>query len=873
MQLFKWKKFSATGFDALRFGRIRMWIRILFWSVFAAPVGWAQRGDKPGEAQPPPAALTIPPAPALTPEAALKTIKVPPGFHVELVASEPLVESPIALTFDPDGRLWVVEMPAYMRDPDGHGEDHATGRIVVLEDADGDGRMDKRTVFLEGLVMPRALALVRDGILVAEPPKLWFCRDTDGDGKCDEKTVVATDYGNRLNPEHNANGLLYALDNWIYSANYTARFRADEDDWQRQPTIFRGQWGITEDDYGRLFYNSNSDQLRGDLVPSPYLLRNPHYRGAAGANVQIAGDQRVWPIRVNPGVNRGYQKGQLRSNGTLATYTAACGPVIYRGDNFPGEFYGNAFVCEPAGNLVRRNILTERNVAITATNAYPEAEFLASTDERFRPVNLYTGPDGALYLVDMYRGIIEHRIYLTTYLRNQALSRGLEAPLDLGRIYRVVHDGSPLGPRPRLTRESSAQLVKHLSHPNGWWRDTAQRLLVERRNPAVLPALRTLAISGREPLGRLHALWTLDGMAALDAATAVAALSDEQPKIRAAAIRLSESFLKTAARTAIVAQLLRHVGDPSADVQLQLTLTLGEVKGPEAEQAAASILRGAAGNLYLRDAALTGLNGRELEFLELLLADPGWNEKAPGREALLRGLSQCVFTEHQAERVSRLLELAAAQAGIGHWRQLALLDGIVSTVGPTSKMKGAPRGQPVRFASEPPGLLALEKLGSRDVRARVGRMQDLLVWPGKPGVSPEPKVTPLTAAQQQRFSAGKELFAISCVACHQPHGLGQEGLAPPLVDSEWVLGPEPRLVRIVLAGVHGRLRVEGRIYELEMPALAVFNDEQIAGILTYIRREWGHTASPVEPATVAGIRAETLKHDEAWTESELLQIP
>ena len=290
------------------------------------------------------------------------------------------------------------------------------------------------------------------------------------------------------------NGLLRAMDNWIYSAYGSKRYRFDEaGKLVGETTSTRGQWGIAQDDVGRLFYNHNEDQLRVDLIPYEYLQRNPNLHDPAGSNVRLMPDETVFPARVNPGTNRGYRKGTLRPDGTLRTYTAACGPTIYRGDLFPTEFRGNAFVCEPAGNLVRRDILLEHDGVFSARSAYANTEFLASTDERFRPVNLCTGPDGALYVVDMYRGIIQHKDFLTSYLRQQSLSGGLEKPLDQGRIYRVVPDGTKLGALPKMTDQSPTALVGCLSHPNGWWRDTAQRLLVEGRSSAAVPPLEKLA--------------------------------------------------------------------------------------------------------------------------------------------------------------------------------------------------------------------------------------------------------------------------------------------------------------------------------------------------------------------------------------------
>ena len=306
-----------------------MRFRFLLPNLILSTALFAQNGDKSGEAQQPlPQELKVPPAPILTAEEALKTFKIAPGFHLEIVASDPLLHNPVAMTFGPDGRIWVVEMTGFMPNPDGKGEDAKVGAIVVLEDTDGDGRMDKRTVFLDGLVMPRALALVGDGVLVGEPPHLWFCRDTNGDGVSDEKTEIAADYGVTTNPEHTANGLFRALDNWIYSANHTARFRADgQGKFTREATNTRGQWGITQDDTGRLFHNDNSYPLRADLVPTEYFKRNPYLTAPAGGNVGIVpADLPIWPGRITTGVNRGYKT--LNAEGKITAVTAACGPIV-----------------------------------------------------------------------------------------------------------------------------------------------------------------------------------------------------------------------------------------------------------------------------------------------------------------------------------------------------------------------------------------------------------------------------------------------------------------------------------------------------------------------------------------------------------------
>jgi glucose/arabinose dehydrogenase/mono/diheme cytochrome c family protein len=734
-----------------------MLLRILFILLIAASPLAAQRGDKRQQQVAPVPSEKIPPAPPLSAEAALKTFKLPAGFRIELVASEPLVEMPVALTFDPDGRIWVVEMRGFMPNLEGKGEEEPVGRVVILEDTDGDGRMDKRTIFLDGLVMPRAVCIVRDGALVGEPPNLWFCRDTDGDGTCDEKTSVASDFGNRKNPEHCASGLLWAQDNWIYSLYHTNRYRNTTGKWERQPTINRVQWGLSQDDFGRLFYTANSDHLRGDLVPSQYVDERGLTNKLTGLGTKIAQDQSVWPIRVTPGVNRAYEPKQLRADGTLATFTAACGTCIYRGDALPADFYGNAFVCEPAANLVRRDVLSEKDGVIVAKNAYHQAEFFASTDERFRPVNVYTGPDGALYIADMYHGIIQHRTYVSSYLHKQIEARGLDRPQNQGRIYRIVHQSKAPGPRPGLRSASVSELVKHLSHPNGWWRDTAQRLLIERADRSVLPALKSVLGNTTNTHARLHALWTLEGLAGLDIATLQTALDDKEPKIRAASIRLAEPFLRNPKLGAgpLLEKILQLKNDLTADVQIQLALTLGEL-----EQNA------------IIQTALTNL--------------------------------------------AKSAKFPLAQAA-------------------------------ARFS-----------LASRESTK-----------PAAPATPASPASPP---GQQRQFEAGKAVYETTCFACHQPHGLGQEGLAPPLVGSPWTTGSVQRLVRIVINGMRGPITVNQQIFELDMPSLAVLDDEQIAAVLTYVRHEWGHSASAVDTATVKKIREATANREDAWTEAELLKI-
>ena len=862
--------------------------RLLAILCVAPLIAWAQNGDKAGEVQPElvPSHL-IPPAPLLTPEEQIKTFRLPVGFRAEIVASEPLVQSPVAMQFDHQGRLWVVEMKGYMPDVHATGEDKPTGDVVILDDTNGDGRMDRRTVFLDHLVMPRALMLFRDGAIVAEPPRLWFARDTDGDGKADEKFLIADDYateddpklGPKANPEHASNGLMRALDNWCYSANHTVRYRwmgGSSTNWVKESTPFRGQWGLSQDNDGRLFYNSNSDQLRTDLLPADSLQRNPNYPKPFGVNYTPSPDQRVWPARVNPGVNRGYQPGQLTAEGRLATYTAACSPVAYRGDQFPDEFKRAVFLCEPSANMIRCNFLSETDGIPLGTNAYPNSEFLASTDERFRPVTLGSGPDGALYIVDFARGLIQHRIYLTSYLRKQTESRDLQAPVDRGRIYRIVSTSKPVKRHSKLSAAPETEtLISRLSSPNGFWRDTAQRMLVERTEEGLATRLRSLVSprATRSALGRVHLIWTLEGIGGLDLPTVRTAFHDPDPVVATAGIRAAEKLFN-GPRSRDFVGLYNRAGTPlPRRTQLALLLTLSGVKNPEAETAVLSLMARAGTNSLWRSAALSGLQGRELRFLQTLstnfsFAMDGRGDSLPTMAAL----AQCVIAESNPERVQQLLELVANPA-LEVPLRTAMLTGLAAGLPPLPKGKDvAPRQ--ISVAVEPKALLALRASAATNTVVLIDRIERSISWPGKPIPAGQVAAPVLSVSEQASYSRGKELYTTLCGACHQPHGRGQEGLAPPLLNSEWALGSPQRLARIVLHGLRDAITVGGTKYSLNMPALGeALNDEQIADALTYVRNEWGHQAAAVHPDLIKSVRSSESKREDSWTEPELLKVP
>ena len=659
--------------------------------------------------------IAIPPAPALSPAEALKSFEIAPGFKLECVAHEPLVADPVCFEFDPDGRMWVVEMRGWMLDVNGTGEGDPIGQVVVLEDTDGDTLYDKSTVFLDKLVMPRTVSFVRGGVLIAEPPNLWYCRDTDGDMKCDAKELVGK-YGQPGNPEHTDNGLFHAMDNWMYNAKSTVRHRFVDGKLIEEPTPFRGQWGITQDDVGRLFYNYENSSLHVDLIPSEYALRNKHVqpplRGRAaytGLNVNLGADaHEVFPIRVTPGITLGGT--ELREDGTLKTFTIACGPTIYRGDQFPPEFRGTAIIPEAGGNLVRMDLLEGDGAHLKARNAFDRRELLASRDERFRPVCARTGPDGALYICDLYRGIIEHVIFMMPYLRKQILDRGLDTPVHMGRIYRITYDkGKKLEPAPKLASKTSVELVDELSHPNGWVRDTAQRLLVDRKSIDALGPLWNAAIGSSSTLGRLHALWTLRGYTSRSSQFVGVtrnnllsiALKNDDERVRTAALRHLEGGIHHDDAQEFLAHLAPLSESESPVLLLQWMLTLGKFDVVAADDEMVKLLQRHPTEVF-RAAAVSGWEGVEFPQLLKLAYGIGWTAKQEEACGAIEVLAMAVANGGRATEVDGILDAATAVASEKPWLIKAIVAGLC-----VSEQARARWPTPVALSKEPPLLAKL----------------------------------------------------------------------------------------------------------------------------------------------------------------------
>lgn len=605
-------------------------------------------GESPAPAKP----ATIDPNPSsayLSPEESMQSMKLPAGYHLELVASEPDIQEPVAIVWDGNGRMYVTEMRSYMMDINGTGEQLPICRITRLEDTNGDGKMDKHTIFIDSLVLPRMILAVDDKLIVNETYtyNMYSYGDKNGDGIADEKTLVFhNDVPDNANLEHQKSGLIWNIDNRIYVTYNPVRYRYINgrliaDSLSGSPG---GQWGLTQNNFGRMFFSS-----AGGEVAALNFQENPQY-GALDLENQLVGDfNEVWSIIGTPDVQGGQPR--LRADSTLNHFTASCGQSVYRGDRLPESMQGDLFICEPVGRLIRRAKVEEHKGAISLRNAYEKREFLASTDMNFRPVNTVTGPDGCLYIVDMYHGIIQESNWTKpdSYLYPQIKRKQLDLNINRGRIYRVVHDDYKPGPAPHLLTASNQELISFLSHPNGWWRDNAQQLLVIHNDKSVIPALKKIALDertfgeklifwkkGPSAITRLHALWTLEGLDAINEAIAIAALKDEDAEIRKAAIRMCEPFLKKK-DPAIFAKLEDMKNDSDAGVIIQLALTLRYSSDPKTIALLKDFQNKDTSNHLLLKVALRSLNEKDESLNELRVSTFGMN--SGDKDMIFKGAS------------------------------------------------------------------------------------------------------------------------------------------------------------------------------------------------------------------------------------------
>ena len=538
-------------------------------------------------------------APPLSPQETVKSMEIQSGYRVVPVLAEPHIHEPSAIAWDGNGRMYVVEMRTYMQDIDGQNQFAPTSRVSRHEDTNGDGLYDKHTVFADKLVLPRMVLPLRDRVLIRETNTLDLksYQDLDGDGVADRVQLVHQGGPRGGNLEHQPSGLIWNIDNWLYTAMSPFRYRVT------QGKIIRdrmpgssGQWGLTHDNVGRLFYS-----FAGGENPVADFQRPLVYGHLRLPGEQAPGFRAVYPIDEIPDTQGG--RGRLRADNTLNHFTASCGQSIFRGDRLPGDFHGDLIICEPVGRLIRRAKVTNDEGKIVVSNAYDKQEFIAARDPNFRPINSATGPDGCLYLVDMYRGIIQEGNWVRSgsYLRGIVKEYELDKNIGRGRIYRVEHHTTQRGPQPKMLDETPAQLVAHLSHPNGWWRSEAQKLIILHADLTVVAAVKELALSGREPLGRLHAWWTLEGLHAIDTKFLQAGFRDPDPRIRAATLRIAEAFINQ--DRSLDSTIERLAQDPDPNVAIQVVLSSGRGAHPQAIALADQIVEANPANPSIRDLA------------------------------------------------------------------------------------------------------------------------------------------------------------------------------------------------------------------------------------------------------------------------------
>jgi mono/diheme cytochrome c family protein/glucose/arabinose dehydrogenase len=533
------------------------------------------------------------PVPALPPAEELKRFILQPGYRLELVLADPDIQEPTAIAFDGNGRLFVLEDRGYMQDLDATGELEPIGRISMHVDTHGDGIYDKHTVFVDKLVFPRFLMpFGPNAILTKEShsQEVWKYTDTDGDGVADKKELFDTGYGRFANVEHEESFLTWGLDNWLYSTVNSFRARWTPHGVIKETTGSNGaQWGVTQDDDGKMWFQGGASGLPA-YWQFPIVYGN--FGGGRGGG-EIDPDMGYsWGAPVRVADMQGGLSVTRMPDGSLRTVTGAAGNDIVRAHRMPKDLQGDYLYGEEVGRIVRRIRPENREGVTYLKNVYDANEFIKSTDPYFRPVDMATAPDGSIYIADMYHGIIQEAQWTPegSYLRARIQQYGLDKVIHKGRIWRLVYDGVAFNrsdalardtTMPRMNDETAAQLVGHLGHPNGWWRDTAQRLLVLKQDKSVVPTLRTMLASSTSLVERFHTLWTLEGLDSLDAATVRKLMADPEPRMRIQAIRASETLFKAGDRS-FADDYKRLTHDASTEVVIQSMLTMNRWKVADA---------------------------------------------------------------------------------------------------------------------------------------------------------------------------------------------------------------------------------------------------------------------------------------------------
>lgn len=688
----------------------------------------------------------LPRFPMKEPAEAQRAIVVRPGFHVELVAAEPLLRSPVAMDFDEDGRVYVAEFPEYnQHDPLAKKDPrlaHERGCIRMLEDVDGDGVYEKSTLFAADVPMATSVACWDGGVYAGSPPDLLYLKDTNGDGKADVRRVVYTGFGLDPAGEGMLNSFRWGMDNRFHISTGLDGGSVRRADRKEARTVSvrgygflldprgdtfeltggGGQHGMTLDDWGRTYVCGNSDPFHLVMYDSRYIARNPYLRAPAAAlNVAPAG-KFTRLFRLSPVEPWRALRTRLRTQGLFAGsdeggkpsgfFTGATGVTVYRGDAYPPEFLGNLFVAEVSNNLIHRAIPDPHGLLVAARDVEPDREFLASRDCYFRPAQMANAPDGCLWVIDICRELIETTISLPPDItRHMDVSSGV----DRGRIWRIAPDGQR--PRtPRLGKATTAELVTLLEHPNGWHRDTASRLLYQRQDRSVVPELRRLAAGSERPLARAHALSSLRGLGALEPADVLAALGDRDPHVRAHALRLAEPFVTSDERLA--GRMAGMIGDADAMVRYQLAFSLGALPGDRPADALGALAIREGSDPWMRLAILSSVARCTGAVFTRLAVDPGFRSSSPGRAMLTALVDQTGAAERPADLAAVLAALDGPLAGESSLVRsivLALMD--EDSPAARARLTGA-RGGRIRGILD--GVLADSRTTAMDERKPIG---------------------------------------------------------------------------------------------------------------------------------------------------------
>jgi putative membrane-bound dehydrogenase-like protein len=638
----------------------------------------AQQGKDKKDALDKDYAAELPRIPATAPKDVGKTFKLAAGFEIKLVASEPMIRSPVAVDFDEDGRMYVAEFPEYNQ----HGNPNfkERGAIKLLEDTDGDGVYDKVTTFADNLDSPVALAYWDGGVFVGAVPHIWYLKDTKGTGKADVRKIVYTGFSRDKAGEAMLNSFRWGLDNRFHVSTSAAGgnvklaeakdpktysvkghgFLFDPqsalDPKLRLGSGFElvagsGQHGMSMDDWGRKFTCDNSNPCHLLMYDGRYLLKNP-YVVAPAPMVNIHGaNQANYLNRVSPNEPWRVVRTRLRLQkivpGPIETgevsghFTGTTGVTVYRGDAFPPEHRGTLFIGEVSNNLVYHAKLEPNGLALKASRFEKDAEFLASTDNWFRPAQFANAPDGTLYVIDHYREIVETVESIPPLILKHL---HIESGVNHGRIYRIAPTGFKHPATPKLSKATSVELVAMLDHPNGWHRDTASRLLYQRQDKTVVPLLQKMARDFTSPLGRVHALYALDGMKAITVKDVAAALSDKDPPVREHTLKLSEQFVN---QLAVRQKMLDMANDPDERVRLQLAFSLGTNNAAGAITTLRDLAIRDGQDSWMRLAILTSAHGRRGYMLDALVNDEKLRA-SPSGKLLTSGLASQIGAANES---------------------------------------------------------------------------------------------------------------------------------------------------------------------------------------------------------------------------------